>query len=74
LDETVITKAMVSITNADLLIVAGTSLVVYPAASFIDYFQGKHLVLINKDPSAADSRADVIIHQKVGELFSLLHV
>ncbi len=74
LDETVITKAMVSITNADLLIVAGTSLVVYPAASFIDYFQGKHLVLINKDPTAADSRADVVIHQKVGELFSLLHV
>ena len=74
LDEMDITKALVNIEQADLLIVAGTSLVVYPAAGFINYFQGKHLVLINKDPSQADNRADVVIHQKVGELFSLLHI
>jgi NAD-dependent deacetylase len=74
LNEMDITKALVSIQQADLLIVAGTSLVVYPAAGFINYFQGKHLVLINRDPGQVDSRADVTIHQKVGELFSLLHI
>lgn len=74
LNEHDITRALVAISQADLLIVAGTSLVVYPAAGFINYFQGKHMVLINKDESQADSRADVVIHQKVGELFSLLHV
>ncbi|MFA6829896.1 MAG: Sir2 family NAD-dependent protein deacetylase, partial [Bacilli bacterium] len=74
LDENVMVKAMVSISQADLLIVAGTSLVVYPASGFINYFQGKHLVLIDKDVNAKNSHADVIIHQKVGELFSLLKV
>jgi len=74
LNEMDVTKALVAISQADLLIVAGTSLVVYPAAGFINYFQGKHMVLINKDESQADNRADVVIHQKVGELFSLLHV
>ncbi|MCR4698174.1 MAG: NAD-dependent protein deacylase [Bacilli bacterium] len=74
LNEGDITRALGQIMSAEILIVAGTSLVVYPAAGFINYFKGKHLVLINKDPSAADSRADVVIHQKVGELFSLLHV
>lgn len=74
LDDLTVTKAIVSISQADLLIVAGTSLVVYPAASFIDYFRGKHLVLINKDEKANDTRADVVIHQKVGELFKGLHI
>ncbi len=74
LDEMDITKALVKIKEADLLIVAGTSLVVYPAAGFINYFEGRNLVLINKDPGAADRRANVVIHQKVGELFSLLHI
>ena len=74
LDERVRTKARVEISEADLLLVAGTSLVVYPAAGLISYFQGKHRVLINKDPKAESAGADVVIHQKVGELFSLLHV
>ena len=74
LNEQDINRALAQIMNAEILIVAGTSLVVYPAAGFIRYFKGKHMVLINKDPSAADSQADVVIHQKVGELFSLLHV
>lgn len=74
LDELTILKAEAAIQDADLLIVAGTSLVVYPAASFINDFRGRHLVLINKDENAYDSRADVIIHQKVGELFRGLHV
>lgn len=74
LNEGNVTRALIQIQNAEILIVAGTSLVVYPAAGFIDYFKGKHLVLINKDQTVADSKADVVIHQKVGELFSLLHV
>lgn len=69
LEERVITRALIAISEADLLIVAGTSLVVYPAASFINYFQGKDLVLINKDEKATDPRATLVIHQKVGELF-----
>ena len=60
--------------EADLRIIAGTSLVVYPAAGLVSYFQGKHLVLINKDEKANSAGADVVIHEKVGELFSLLHV
>lgn len=74
LDEMMVTKAIVAISQCDMLIVAGTSLVVYPAASFIDYFQGKDLVLINKDERSFDSRASLIIHRKVGELFERLHV
>lgn len=74
LNEQDITRALIQIQNAEVLIVAGTSLVVYPAAGFIDYFRGRKLVLINKDPTVADQKADVVIHQKIGELFSLLHV
>lgn len=74
LDNMTMTKAMVSISQADLMIVAGTSLVVYPAAGFLSYFQGKHLVLIDINPNANSHGADYVIHQKVGELFSLLKV
>lgn len=69
-----VTKALVLIESAEVLIVAGTSLVVYPAAGFVKCFHGKHLVVINKDPSSADLNADLVIHQKIGELFELLHV
>lgn len=74
LDELTVTKALVKIQEADLLLVCGTSLVVYPAASFIDYFRGRNLVLVNKDLNAFDNRANYVIHQKVGELFKGLHV
>ena len=74
LDENVLTRARIKIEEADLRIIAGTSLVVYPAAGLVSYFQGKHLVLINKDEKAPSAGADVVIHEKVGELFSLLHV
>ncbi len=74
LDENVITDAIMKISNADLLIVAGTSLVVYPACGFINYFQGDNMVLINKEPSGADQHAKIVIHQKVGELFQRLHI
>ena len=74
LDELVINKALVAIREADTLIVAGTSLVVYPAASFVSYFQGKNFVYIDKNEKANNNMATLTIHQKVGELFSLLEV
>lgn len=67
-----IQKAIIEIENSDLLIVAGTSLVVYPSCTFLDYYRGHNLVLINKDESTNDERADLVIHQKVGELFKEL--
>lgn len=65
LDETVIDKAISAIFKADCLIVAGTSLSVYPAASFVEFFRGKNLVLINKDKTPLDSRADLVINDAV---------
>lgn len=70
LDDTIIRKAVNYIANADVLIVGGTSLTVYPAAGFIDYYRGKKLVLINKDKTAMDYKADLCIHGKLGEVFS----
>ena len=60
------------ITNADTLIVAGTSLQGEPAASFTEDFRGKHLVVINREPTPADERAELIIHADVAEVFSEL--
>lgn len=60
------------ITNADTLIVAGTSLAVEPAASFIDDFRGKHLVVINREPTPADGKAELLIRENVAEVFQLL--
>ena len=57
------------ITNADTLIIAGTSLAVEPAASFIDDFRGKHLVVINQEPTSADERADLLLREDVAEVF-----
>lgn len=69
LDERTMVRAMIAISEADLLIVCGTSLVVYPAAGFLNYFQRDNLVLIDKNPMATDKRAKLVIHQKAGELF-----
>lgn len=68
LNEDVINGAVNAIANADMLIVAGTSLTVYPAAGFIRYFGGKNLVLINKDATAMDEKFGLVIHGKVGEV------
>jgi len=68
LDSEVITDAMDAIRTADTLLIGGTSLVVYPAAGLIDYFQGKHLVLINKSITGADYRAELVIHAPAGEV------
>ena len=72
LDEKTVTGAIRAIANADLLIVAGTSLSVYPAASFLEYFEGEHLVLINRDATPLDGVAEICLHEKVGEVFSKL--
>lgn len=69
LDEDVLTGAVKEIARADLMIIAGTSLAVYPAAGLINYFNG-YLVVINRDATPADSVADLVIHAKVGEVLS----
>lgn len=70
LDSKIIEKAVMAIRNADMLIVGGTSLTVYPAAGFIDYYRGNKLVLINKDVTSVDGRADLCIHEKIGDVLS----
>lgn len=62
--------AVTAIANADMLIVGGTSLAVYPAASFIEYFNGKYIVIINKSETPFDSRADLVITDSIGRVFS----
>lgn len=69
LDSTVLDGAIKAISNADTLIIGGTSLAVYPAAGLIDYFNGENLVLINKSPTNRDSIADLIIRFPIGETF-----
>lgn len=64
-----IDRAVTHIEHADTLIIGGTSLVVYPAASLIRYFRGKNLVLINKSPTQYDSQADLYINDSIGEVF-----
>ena len=68
LDSKTIEDAVTAITNADTLIIGGTSLVVYPAAGFIDYFRGKHLVLINKAETGRAVRVELSIHAPIGEI------
>jgi NAD-dependent deacetylase len=68
LDDNVIRGAVQAISKADVLIVGGTSLVVYPAASLITYFRGKHLILINKSKTPYDNRADLVINEPIGEV------
>ena len=70
LDEDVIEASVKAIRNADMLIIGGTSLVVYPAAGLVDYYRGNRLVLINRDPTGYDSSADLLITGKIGEVFS----
>lgn len=74
LDERTVTKALDAISSCDTLIVAGTSLTVYPAAGFIRYFNGDKLVLINRDETPFDKQADLVIHGKVGEILNEIKV
>jgi NAD-dependent deacetylase len=72
LDHDTIEKSVMAIHRADLLIVAGTSLTVYPAAGLINYYQGNRLVLINRDATPYDSQADLVFHESLGSIFSQL--
>ncbi len=74
LNDSVISGAIRSIQEADMLIIGGTSLVVYPAAGLINYFSGKHLVLINKTSTNADTHADLVIHDSLGKVFEQIEV
>lgn len=67
-----IDQSIRAISEADLLIVAGTSLTVYPAAGLVEYYSGNRMVLINRDETPYDKRADLVFHQSLGEIFSLL--
>ena len=68
LDDNIIRGAVRAISQADTLIIGGTSLVVYPAAGLIDYFRGKNLILINKSSTSADNKADLVIHDAIGKV------
>ena len=68
LDQHTIQRSVYHISNADVLIIGGTSLTVYPAAGLIDYYNGNKLVLINKSVTAMDSRADLVISGPIGEI------
>ncbi|MBO6182662.1 MAG: NAD-dependent protein deacylase [Acidaminococcaceae bacterium] len=70
LDSDVVGNAIRAISEADTLIVGGTSLVVYPAAGLIDYFRGRYLVLINKTETKADAIANLVIHEAIGKVLS----
>ena len=72
LDEAVLRAAIDAIARADLLIVGGTSLTVYPAAGLLDEFRGDSLVVINRTPTAADHRADLLISEPIGEVLQSL--
>lgn len=72
LNEETMMKAIVAISQADMLIVGGTSLTVQPASSLINYYQGKKLVLINKDTTSYDNIADLVINDGLGKVFKQL--
>ena len=69
---TVFEEAIYHLTQADTLIIGGTSLVVYPAASLIQYFRGKNLILINKSVTSQDNYANLVIRDSIGKAFSQL--
>ena len=72
LDTNTVNEAIHEIANADLLIVGGTSLNVYPAASYLGFFRGKHSVLINRDKTPYDNRCDLVINDNLGKVFEII--
>ena len=70
LDDSVVRGAINAIRNADLLIVGGTSLSVYPAAGLVDDYQGDRLVLINRTETGKEDKADLVLNCSLGEVFS----
>lgn len=74
LEDKTVMGAVRAIANANTLIVGGTSLVVYPAAGLIGYFQGKHLIVINRTPTIADEKAELLFTENIGKVFADLEV
>lgn len=74
LDNRTIQQSIQAISQADMLIIGGTSLVVYPAAGFIDYFRGKYLVVLNKSATSRDSQADLCIQESIGQVLEKIEV
>ena len=74
LDNDTVEGAVKAIANCDMLIIAGTSMTVYPAAGLVRYFRGKYLVEINRDATAIDDQCDLVIHGKVGETLDKIEV
>ena len=72
LDEATINKTVEVIMDCDCLIICGTSLAVYPAAAFINYFRGQYLVIINRDATPADNKANLVIHENLASVFQTL--
>ena len=70
LDNNILNGSVKAISEADTLIIGGTSLIVYPASGLINYFHGKHLVIINKSPTPADSSAELLIDDSIGKVLS----
>lgn len=74
LDNDVVNKAIYAISHADLLIIGGTSLNVQPAASLVNYYMGENIVLINKEVTSYDNKATLVINEKLGDVFSKIHI
>lgn len=74
LDDKCLSGAVEAVSKAEMLIIGGTSLAVYPAAGLINYFNGKHLVLINKSKTPADGMAELVIHKAIGEVLGALKI
>ena len=72
LDQSVMEEAIRCIREADMMIIGGTSLAVYPAAGLIEYFRGDTLALVNRDATPLDRRADIVVHDSIGKVFSSL--
>ena len=72
LNDEVVAGAVRAISEADTLVVGGTSLVVYPAAGLLRYFKGKHLVVVNKTPTQAGAEAELVLAERIGRVFSSL--
>lgn len=72
LNQNILSESVRCISEADVLIVGGTSLAVYPAAGLLDYYRGNKLVLVNKTPTSRDSMANLIVQGSIGEIFSKL--
>lgn len=74
LNDRIVEGAMDAISNADLLIIGGTSLTVYPAAGMVRYYRGDNIALINRDPTQGDAIADLVIHDSIGKVLSQIKV